>query len=158
LLRAVTKITKALPSTGNDDGLQHLPSPDCRFTKVHLGSNTYELHLSFGIIRIRLLTYSFKDKIHPGRNVGSGRWPKHSQVIATFLPGFTQLPMLEWTISRMFNSLKVGLQICNVIPAWSPIFEFTKSGDLVNVRKLMDEGLASPNDVDEEGLTVLHVS
>jgi len=84
----MVKDTEALPSTRTDDGLELLPIPNYRLTKVHLGSNTYELHLSFGTIRIELLTYSFTDKVRPGSNLGIALWLHHHKVTANSCQAF----------------------------------------------------------------------
>lgn len=50
-----------------------------------------------------------------------------------------------------------NIQVYNVIPSESPIFEMAGVGDIDGIRQLFSTGNASPFDRDENGLTVLDV-
>lgn len=128
---------------------------DRRFKKMHLGTTMYELHLSFGTIRVRFVKESVIDKLAQMEII---KRPSHLKIVATFLPKITSWRILECTFNHRYSSLDAGLQTFNLRPAWSPIFEYASRGDLQAVRRLLEDGLASPNDVDPDGWTVLHVS
>jgi hypothetical protein len=128
---------------------------DKRFTKVKLGTTIYELRLSFGTIHVRLTKESVIDK-STQMEIIKGR--SHLKIVATFLPKFTSWRILECTFNQRYNSIDAGLQTFNIRPGWSPIFDFASRGDLPSVKNLIQDGLASPNDVDPEGWTVLYVS
>ena len=57
-----------------------------------------------------------------------------------------------------FNNWKYTLTSYNVVPPESPIFCACDDRDIDEVRRLFDEGLASPFDVAPNGETPLHVS
>ena len=128
---------------------------DRRFKKMHLGTTMYELHLSFGTIRVRFVKESVIDKLAQMETI---KRPSHLKIIATFLPKITSWRILECTFNQRYTSIDAGLQTFNLRPAWSPIFEHASRGDLQAVRRLLEAGLASPNDVDPDGWTMLHVS
>jgi len=129
-----------------------------RFKKVHLGTKMYELHLSFGIIRIRMAKESVIDGSSQQSHTTLVKRATHWRVVATFLPKVTSWKILECTFNRKYNSIDAGIQTFNIRPEWSPIFKRASRGDMQGVRNLIADGLASPNDVDPEGWTVLHVS
>jgi hypothetical protein len=79
-------------------------------------------------------------------------------IVATFLPKIISWRILECTFKQRNGSIGAGLRTFNLRPGWSPIFEYASRGDLQGVRRLIEDGLASPNDVDPDGWTVLHVS
>jgi hypothetical protein len=163
LFQLFTNIKRDIPfskevSGRNQVALQQGVRNSYRLTKTNLRSSTYELQLSFGAFRIRFLTYAAasnrqKDGVRTSMIVK----PTHSQMLISFLPNFSQLSVLEWTFSRQFHSIKAALQCFNIRPGWSPIFEFCKKGYIEKVRRLIEKGLASPNDVDPDGWTPLHV-
>lgn len=127
-------------------------------TRTQLGSSTHELHLSFGVFRVRLVTYLIRGKSSQATGIELSTGSTQKQIIATFTPGFFKLPMLEWRFTRGCKySWTAGLQSLNLRPGWSPVFEYATIGDLQNVQRLIEEGLASPNDVDPDSWTVLHV-
>jgi hypothetical protein len=128
-----------------------------RFKKAHLGTKLYEVQLSFGTIRIRLVKESVIDKSSQFSDKEVIERPKHLKIVATFLPKFTSWRILECTFNQRYNSVDAGLYTFNLRPGWSPIFEYSSRGDVQNVRRLIEEGRASPNDVDPDGWTVLHV-
>ena len=167
LFELITKIKRDIPflrsfekevSGRNQVALQQEVRNSYTLTKTNLGSSTYELHLSFGTLRIRLLNYAaaLKRQEHGARTSMIVK-PTHSQILISFVPNFSQFSVLEWSFSRQFQVIKAALQCFNLRPGWSPIFEFCKKGDIRNVRRLIEEGLASPNDVDPDGWTPLHV-
>lgn len=139
---------------------QQRPESRSVLTKINLGSGIYDIFLSFGTIRIRFSTYSMRSQaVKKGDTRGFSRAkPLQRQITATFLPKFHGWPLLEWVIGHQFNSIKFGLQSFNLRPGTSRIFDSSSRGDLEAVRRLIENGLASPNDVDEEGWTPLHVS
>jgi hypothetical protein len=168
LFELLTKIKRDIPflrsfekevSTKNQVALQQEVRNSYTLTKTNLGSSTYELYLSFGTLRIRLLTYAATPKRQKDRaRTSVNAKPKHRQTLITFLPNFNKWPMLEWRFGHQFNSITAGLQYFNLRPGWSPIFEFCSTGDLESVRRLIEEGHASPYDIDPDGWTPLHVS
>jgi hypothetical protein len=128
---------------------------DRRFKKMHLGTTMYELHLSFGTIRVRFVKESVIDNLAEMEII---KRPSHLKIVATFLPKITSWRILECTFNHRYTSIDAGLQSFNLRPAWSPIFEYASRGDLQAVRRLLEDGLASPNDIDPDGWTILHVS
>ena len=128
-----------------------------RFKKLHLGTQMYELRLSFGVVRIRLVKESVIEGSSQQGHTILMRRPTHCRVVATFLPKVTTWKVLECTFNRKYTTIDAGLQTYNVRPEWSPIFARASRGDMEGVRSLLEEGLASLNDVDPEGWTVLHV-
>jgi hypothetical protein len=168
LFELITKIKRDIPflrsfekevSGRNQVALQQEIRDSYTLTKTNLGSRTYELYLSFGTLRIRLLTYAATPKRQKdGARTSVIAKPKYRQTLITFLPNFDKWPMLEWTFGHQFNSIKAGIQCFNLRPGWSPIFEFCSIGDLESVRRLIEEGHASPYDIDPDGWTPLHVS
>lgn len=65
--------------------------------------------------------------------------------------------MLEWTLSRGYNSWCFGLQTFNLRPDSSLIFKYCLNGNIDGVKRLIEDSLASPYDVDSQGATPLHV-
>jgi hypothetical protein len=162
-------MTKTIGMTLHEKELEQQPSPlvftrdilipmSNRFKKVHLGTALYEVQLSFGTIRIRLVKESIMDKFSQLPHKEIVKRPKHLKIVATFLPKFTSWRILECTLNQRYNSIDAGLQTFNLRPGWSPIFEYSNWGDVQNVMRLITEGLASLNDVDPDGWTLLHVS
>jgi hypothetical protein len=136
----------------------HVPRIDSNgFKRMHLGIKTYSLHLSFGVIRIRIVREAFIENAYPPTCCEKIRRPKHWKMVATFLPKFAYWKILELTFNQRYNSISAGLQTFHLRPGWSPIFEYVNHGDLQGVLNLIHNGFASPNDVDQEGWTVLHV-
>ena len=85
------------------------------------------------------------------------RGARQKQIIATFIPGFFKFPILEWRLTQSYNaSWKAGFQSLNLRPGWSPIFKYSALGDMQNIQRLIEAGLASPNDINTDGWTVLH--
>jgi hypothetical protein len=168
LFQLVVKIKRDIPflnsfekevSGMNQISLQPEVTGSYRLTKTNLGSSTYELYLSFGTLRIRLLTYAVASKRQKdGARKSLIVKPNYRQTLITFIPNSNKCPMLEWTFGHQFNSIKAGLQSFNLRPGWSAISEFCSSGDLESVLKLIEEGHASPYDIDPDGWTPLHVS
>jgi hypothetical protein len=163
LFQLITNIKRDIPfskevSGINQVALQQGVRNSYRLRKTNVRSSTYELQLSFGTLRIRLLNYAaaLKRQEHGARTSMIVK-PTHSQILISFVPNFSQFSVLEWSFSRQFQVIKAALQCFNLRPGWSPIFEFCKKGDIRNVRRLIEEGLASPNDVDPDGWTPLHV-
>jgi hypothetical protein len=143
----------------NQVALQQEVRNSYTLTKTNLGCSKFELYLSFGTVRVRLLTYAVTLKRQKdGARTSVIAKPKYRQTLITFLPNFNKWPMLDWTFGRQFNSIKAGLQCFNLRPGWSPIFEFCSTGDLESVQRLIEEGHASPYDIDPDGWTPLHVS
>ncbi|KAE9379389.1 ankyrin [Stipitochalara longipes BDJ] len=127
-----------------------------KFKKIHLGTKIYELHLSFGIIRIRMARESVIDGSTQRNHMSLMKRPTYWRIIATFLPKIKSWKTLECTFNRKYNSIDAGLQTFNMRPEWSPIFDCASHGDMQGMRRLIEDGLASPNDVDPDGWTVLH--
>jgi hypothetical protein len=125
------------------------------FKKMHLGTTTYDLHLSFGTIRVRLVRESVAEN-STKLEVIKRSW--HWKIVVTFLPKSTSWRILECTFNQRYNSINAGIQTFNLRPGRSLIFDYASRGDLEGVKKLIGDGLASPNDVDPDGWTVLHVS
>ena len=71
-----------------------------------------------------------------------------------------------WLTSRGFTILRTACfgdwqyhyRPHRLRPADAPIFEACKNGKLEDVRRLLSKGQASPFDIDERGLTPMHVS
>jgi hypothetical protein len=126
--------------------------------KAQLETNTYEAHLSFGIIRFKFIKSMTRDKKTPQDALRSSRRSQQKMINITFLPCVPRFKMLQCTLSQSFGSLSISLQAHQLRPGWSPIFDFAGRGNIQSVRSLFDEGLASPNDVNSDGWTVLHVS
>jgi hypothetical protein len=129
-----------------------------RFKKLHLGTKMYEVHLSFGIIRIRVAKEAVIDELTQRSNTMLMKRPTHWRVVASFLPKISSWKIIEGTFYRKYNSIDAGIQTFNIRPEWSPIFDSASRGDVQRVRRLIEDGLASPNDVDPDGWAVLHVS
>jgi hypothetical protein len=52
----------------------------------------------------------------------------------------------------------VSLKVQRTVPGNADIFTYAKLGDVDNIRRLFENGLASPHDVhSESGITPLHV-
>jgi hypothetical protein len=123
--------------------------------KMHIGMTMYELHLSFGTIRVRIAKESVVDK---SRSMGILKRPARLNIIATFVPKITSWKIIECTFNQRYNSINAGIQTFNLRSGGSPIFDCAGRGDLQAVRGLIESGRASPNDVEIDGWTVLHVS
>lgn len=63
----------------------------------------------------------------------------------------------EVTISRPPGGWDTKFRTYNVIPQDSPLFKCCTGGNLQGVQALFSSGEASPFDVDNNGLTALHV-
>jgi hypothetical protein len=126
--------------------------------QIQLETNTYEARLSFGVIRFKVLKSMARDTKLSPNPLGNNRRSRQKVINVTFLPCAPWLKMLECTLSQSFGSCSIALQAHCVRPGWSPIFELAGRGDIQSVRRLFNEGLASPNDVNSDGWTVLHVS
>ncbi|KAF4635034.1 hypothetical protein G7Y89_g3062 [Cudoniella acicularis] len=134
-----------------------LQSKNDKLTSARIRSHTYDLRLSFGVIRCKSLTNITKEKFSKSGITGINRGLRHKIVKAYFLPNFSRFPfVLIWTIQNHCGSFSSGLQALHIRPHWSPIFEFAAKGDIQNVKILFEEDQASPNDVDPDGWTVLH--
>jgi Ankyrin repeats (many copies) len=163
LFELILAIKRDIPFSKEVSGRNHLVLQQAvgnsyKLMKTNLRSSTYELRLSFGTLRIRLLDYAATLKHREyGARTSMVVKPTHSQILISFLPNFSQFSVLEWSFSRQFQGIKAALQSFNLRPGWSPIFEFCMKGDIRNVRRLIEEGLASPNDVDPDGWTPVHV-
>jgi hypothetical protein len=132
--------------------------PQTASRKAQLETNTYEAHLSFGIIRFKFIKSIIRDKRPPQNPPRSSRRSQQNIINVTFLPCVPWFRMLQCTLSQSFGSFSISLQAHQLRPGWSPIFDFAGRGDIQSVRRLFNEGLASPNDVNSDGWTVLHVS
>jgi hypothetical protein len=143
------------PSPTRAVGLDISKTIGKRFKKLHLGTTMYEMHLSFGTIRVRLIKESVIDQSTQMEII---QRPSHLKMVATFLPKITSWKILQCTFNQRHCSIDAGVQTFNLRPGWSPIFEYAYHGDLQGVKRLIEDGLASPNDVDPDGWTVLHVS
>lgn len=138
--------------------IQSYRTPVNRFKKLHLGTTIYEVRLSFGTFRVRLVENAVIEQSSEPTRREVSKLPKHKKIIATFLPRFATWRILECTFTQRNNSVDAGLRTFNFRPGWSPVFDYASRGNLQKVRNLIEEGLASPNDVDQDGWTVLHVS
>jgi hypothetical protein len=127
------------------------------FKKSHLSSNTYQLPLRFGTIRIRMINQTMKLKTSDTRLTELCKKLLHKHITASFIPSFCSLPILECSFSRGYSPWNASFRTLNVRPDWSPIFKYCTLGDIPGVQGLLARDLASPNDVDQEGLTALHV-
>ena len=68
-----------------------------------------------------------------------------------------------WLLARVFMgnitpAPEMLLRVGNVIPSRSSVFHHAMLGSVDGIKKLFDQGLASPFDVAESGSSVLHVS
>jgi len=137
--------------------LAPLSGSSSKFTRVLVRTTSHNIFLTFGNFRIRVYTYLVGEK-SPQASVSKRIGLKHRKVAVTFAPCILSSSIWEWTATRCFGSWKISLQTLNIRPEWSPIFAYAIRGDIRNVRRLLKEGLASPNDVTPDGWTVLHVS
>jgi hypothetical protein len=88
-----------------------------RSTRTQLSSSTHELHLSFGVFRVRLVAYLIRGKSSRATGIELSTGSMQKQIIAPFTPGFFKLPTLEWRLSRGCKySLRAGLQSLNLRP------------------------------------------
>jgi len=167
MFQLMTKIAEGLQpekpkcimdTTMNQESVARKQKTTRSFKRVPLGSDTYEIHLSFGTIRVRVFTYAINDKEEGVNIMTLVKRTKNHRIVATFLPAFSKFPMLEVSFSRILNTFSAHFQCLNLRPDWSPIFEFARLGDIQSVRRLIREGQASPNDVNPDGWTLLHVS
>ena len=119
-----------------------------------IGSNTHEVHLSFGIFRLRFVTYLVKDR--PSRVAGTEPNPclRHKVVTATFLSAIHRLPVINWIFTRHFGVFSAGFQMLNLRPGWSKIFQFASNGDISKVAKLISSG-ANVNARDRWGVSYI---
>ena len=165
LLAMIAKITPNLPARSlfsrSTQGVQifeeqTLPSNGNGCTKVLLGSTIYEIHLSFGTFRVRISTHITKFKDRPLSSTDLLRKKRQQEITASFVPACCLASVFEWTISRGYCP-QMTFKSFNLRPGWSPIFKYSALGDIQRVRQLIEEGSASPNDVDEDGWTPLHV-
>ena len=73
----------------------------------------------------------------------------------------------RWFVSRMLSFMMtitplagpvISLKVQRTVPGNADIFTYAKLGDVDNIRRLLENGLASPHDVhSESGITPLHV-
>ena len=98
--------------------------------KVPLRAQNYELHLSFGTLRLRIVTYSLDESWDSSRNNRLTRKRMYPEFMTSFIPRIDQLPMLHWTVSRIHSCLELGLQTFNTRPSWSLIFKLSTHGDI----------------------------
>jgi hypothetical protein len=127
------------------------------FTNTFLGSTTYEIRMSFGTFRVRMSTHITKSKDIHLSTPDLIHMKRQQQISVSFIPGCFLSSVFEWTLSRGYCP-QMTVKYFNLRPGWSPIFKYSAQGDLGKVRQLIEDGLASPNDVDEDGWTPLHVS
>jgi len=168
MLRLVKGLNLSNPGRIIDaDSMQLLPPVDnltqslgslSKFTKVLLHTSSHNTFLTFGNFRIRFFTYLVGEKSSPASAVDKQRGLKHRKVTITFSPHIISSSVREWSAAQCLGSWKIVFQTLNIRPEWSPIFEYAIRGDIPNVRRMLQEGLASPNDVTPDGWTVLHVS
>lgn len=126
------------------------------FTKVFLESAIIEFPMSFGTFRVQTSTHITKPRGCISNGIDALRKLKQQQITASFIPGFLLSSAFELTLTWGYRS-ETTFKIFNVRPGWSPIFKYAALGDFDNVRRLLEDGSASLNDVDEDGWTPLHV-
>lgn len=149
--------TKEIAPISPSQDIQSLPMNDYGFTKISVGSAVYEFDLSFGTIRVQFANHVAKpkrasDSVH--NQLIARRL--HRQIAASFVPRYFLSSIFHLTVSMSF-SRKITFATFNLRPGWSPIFKYCITGDIIGLQGLINTGLASPNDVDSEGLTALHV-
>ena len=130
---------------------------DSGFTKVFLGSTVYEIQLSFGSFYVRISSHVNKPKDSLSNVTDLIRRKRQQQITVSFVPSCFVSSIFELTLSRG-HCPQMSLKCFNLRPGWSPIFKYCDQGELYKVQELIEDGLASPNDVDEDGWTPLHVS
>jgi len=139
--------------------MQKVRSNNVDFRKCSLTSTSYEFRLSFGTIRIRDSIHSTQPKI--GQRMARSDVDKsklHRRITASFVPSYFLPSMLECTLRRDYSPWSFCFKTFNLRPDGSPIFEYCIIGNNTGVQKLIANGLASPNDVNSEGMTPLHVN
>lgn len=138
--------------------LQRYHKTGIGFTKAHLSTNSYQFRLSFGIVRIRTVNQMMKLKGSDKPWAEARKKSLHKRVTATFIPSFRSFATLECSFTRGQSPWNATFRTLNVRPEWSRIFKYCTLGDIGGVQRLIEQGLATSNDVDQEGLTALHVS
>jgi hypothetical protein len=128
------------------------------FTTISLGCKTHEIVLSFGTFRIRVVDYIRKRKDQKTFEFRLLQKRRHKRIDMSLILSELLPWVPDWKFTMGFPSWKVSFQSLNLRPDGSRIFLYCHRGDILGVQRLLDEGLASPNDVDEEGMTALHVS
>lgn len=61
-------------------------------------------------------------------------------------------------MTRSQNGWQANLQVWNVVPRDSLILQYAARGNMKGILDLIDDGLASPFDVDEYGRSIAQVS
>ncbi|KAG4442623.1 hypothetical protein IFR05_001879 [Cadophora sp. M221] len=130
------------------------PNTAFRARTHSMESHSYELGLSFGTLTIRIAS-SRPLVISPGGRSNVSKRQKQHRITVILFPSMMRT-VLEWTFSYQHSSWKTGLQAWNLRPSAFSIFELCFKGDVQNVRKLFDDGDASPYDVDPEGWSPIH--
>jgi hypothetical protein len=75
----------------------------------------------------------------------------------TTIPNATAVQMI-FSRSSDYLPPSVALYTYNMIPERSDVIKYVLAGDTVNFRRLIDNGLASPRDIDPDGRSLLFVS
>jgi hypothetical protein len=128
-------------------------------TKGSLKSSLCEFRLSFGTIRMRISTsYTRRRGVRSLGREYSCAGKQHKHIVASLEPNFGFASVLEWTLIRGYSPWSMSFKAFNLRPDWSPIFDYCISGNIAGVRSLIENGHASPTDIDSEGMTPLHVS
>ena len=123
--------------------------------KVSLSSRVFEIPLSFGKFRVRISTHVVKPR-GPTSEVSLIQRLRQQQITTTFIPAGLLSSVLEWTFSRGYCP-QATFKIFHLRPSGSEVFRCTALGHVNKLRLMIEEGAASPNDVDEDGWTLLHV-
>ena len=150
--RSITKTTQY-----NVNEYKSRTKSNLRLGHVPIFSRTFELRFSLGTFRIRFVTPTCRDRTLFARRIDLRQKPRVYQLTLTFLPCMVLSTVLNFTLGCQYNSLRAGIQTFNLRPTTTPIFESCSLGDIDNVRMLIMQGKASPQDVDPDGWTLLHV-
>ncbi|KAH6720115.1 hypothetical protein BKA61DRAFT_230000 [Leptodontidium sp. MPI-SDFR-AT-0119] len=154
-ITGISKFDKQIPAQNlGDHGL--VSRSNFRVVAVPMTSRIFELQLSLGTLRIRLVKDTEERRTRSTSNLDLETSSGKYLLTVTFLPYKVLSSVLEFALGYQYNALRTSFQTFNLRPSSSPIFELCSIGDTKSVHMLIMDGKASPHDVDPDGWTPLH--
>jgi len=121
---------------------------------------TSRLKPKFGIIHAQRFTRSTSEHLMQGKSQCTSKRQQKRVTTVILRPSKYLINLgfrYETSVNLSWSLTGWNLQATRIIPSDSDIFKFCKQGNLEGVRFLLDRGLASTRDVDENGSSPLHV-
>jgi hypothetical protein len=97
-------------------------------------------------VKVSLLMQDATIPAHGGRRVSRCKLVAGKPVFKMTTPEWLSSTICQLEVRRSIVGLNVFVRIYGIVPLDAPIFEACRKGDVVDMRRLFDSGLASPFD------------